>query len=95
MRNLKSIKLIKFKKEIPKFDEEYHHLTKSEIQYKFNQLKLENKIPRIVFLMTVNGRSIRQLFRLIKTIYNECHFYYIHVDEVLNIVGIIFNKFFH
>jgi len=42
----------------------------------------ENRNVRIVFFLTVNGRSIRQLFRLIKSIYDESHFYYFHIDQV-------------
>ena len=42
----------------------------------------KDKLPRIVFFLTLNGRSIRQIFRLIKTIYDDLHFYYFHIDEV-------------
>lgn len=37
---------------------------------------------RIVFLLTLNGRAVRQVYRLLKLIYGEQHFYYIHVDSV-------------
>jgi len=37
---------------------------------------------KIVFLLTVNGRAVRQIKRLLKNIYHERHFYYIHVDSV-------------
>ena len=37
---------------------------------------------RIAFLLSVNGRTSRQVFRLFKSIYHESHFYYFHVDEV-------------
>ena len=36
-------------------------------------------------MFTLNGRSIRQIQRLIKTIYDDIHFYYFHVDEVNNL----------
>ena len=49
------------------------------IMQHFNMLK-EN-LPRIVFVFTINGRSIRHVLRLIKTIFVDWHFYYIHVDE--------------
>lgn len=38
---------------------------------------------RIVFLFTLNGRSIRQIIRLFNTLYNESHYYYFHVDQVI------------
>jgi hypothetical protein len=37
---------------------------------------------KIVFLLTLNGRAVRQVYRLIKAIYSKDHFYYIHVDSV-------------
>ncbi|CRL07323.1 CLUMA_CG020302, isoform A [Clunio marinus] len=36
---------------------------------------------RIVFLLTLNGRAIRQIYRLLKSLYSVNHFYYIHVDS--------------
>lgn len=42
----------------------------------------ENKV-RIAFLLTLNGRAVRQVHRLLKSLYNKNHFYYIHVDEVI------------
>ena len=48
----------------------------------FNQLKSTNRLVRIVFLIMLNGRSLRQILRLVKTIYDEKHFYYFHVDKV-------------
>jgi hypothetical protein len=53
----------------------------SAIRAKFQELMGQKKLPRIVFLLTFNGRSLRQISRLIKLIYNDHHFYYIHVDE--------------
>lgn len=37
---------------------------------------------RIVFLLTVNGRAVRQVYRLIKSLFSERHYFYIHVDSV-------------
>ncbi|GCC34839.1 hypothetical protein chiPu_0013316 [Chiloscyllium punctatum] len=36
---------------------------------------------RIVYMLVVHGRAFRQLKRLIKAIYHQYHFYYIHVDK--------------
>jgi hypothetical protein len=49
----------------------------------------EKNHVRIVFFLTVNGRSVRQLFRLVKSIYDESHFYYFHIDQVKFLVQII------
>ncbi|KAL1517259.1 hypothetical protein ABEB36_001046 [Hypothenemus hampei] len=35
---------------------------------------------KIVFLLTLNGRALRQVRRLLKLIYHKEHYYYIHVD---------------
>ncbi|XP_058124998.1 xylosyltransferase oxt [Anopheles ziemanni] len=35
---------------------------------------------RIVFLLTLNGRAVRQVHRLLKALYSPRHFYYIHID---------------
>ncbi|KAF6203252.1 hypothetical protein GE061_003670 [Apolygus lucorum] len=35
---------------------------------------------RIVFLLTFNGRAVRQVKRLIKALFHSSHFFYIHVD---------------
>nr|XP_045618170.1 xylosyltransferase oxt-like [Procambarus clarkii] len=41
-----------------------------------------NNTPvRIVFVLTVNGRAMRQLKRLIKALYHKDHFFFIHVDS--------------
>lgn len=40
------------------------------------------KLPAIVFLFTINGRSIRHVLRILKTIYSKSHFYYFHIDQV-------------
>lgn len=38
---------------------------------------------RIAYMLVVHGRAIRQLKRLLKAVYHEQHFFYIHVDKVL------------
>ncbi|KAL1128991.1 hypothetical protein AAG570_013523 [Ranatra chinensis] len=35
---------------------------------------------RIAFLLTLNGRAVRQVKRLIKALFHRDHFFYIHVD---------------
>lgn len=52
------------------------------ILFEYEKLKAEKNLPRIVFMLTLNGRSIRQVFRLVKTIYDDMHFYYFHIDQV-------------
>ena len=37
---------------------------------------------RVVFMLTVHGRSLRQVKRLLKSIYHSNHYYYFHVDQV-------------
>jgi len=37
---------------------------------------------RIAFLLTLNGRALRQVRRLIKVLFHRDHFFYIHVDAV-------------
>uniref|UniRef100_A0A915JP36 protein xylosyltransferase n=1 Tax=Romanomermis culicivorax TaxID=13658 RepID=A0A915JP36_ROMCU len=39
------------------------------------------KCIKIAFLLQLNGRSYRQIVRLIKMIYRPQHFYYVHVDK--------------
>ncbi|KAG8565011.1 hypothetical protein GDO81_012664 [Engystomops pustulosus] len=39
---------------------------------------------RVVYMLVVHGRAVRQLKRLIKAIYHKDHFYYIHVDQRSN-----------
>ncbi|XP_072098104.1 xylosyltransferase 2 isoform X1 [Mobula birostris] len=39
---------------------------------------------RIAYVLVVHGRAIRQLKRMIKAIYHQRHFYYIHVDKRSN-----------
>lgn len=44
--------------------------------------KIDDNSVKIVFLLSVNGRSVRQIFRIFKMIYHESHFYYFHIDSV-------------
>ena len=37
---------------------------------------------RIVFVLTINGRAVRQVQRLIRNLYHKQHYFYIHVDSV-------------
>ncbi|KAK6757437.1 hypothetical protein RB195_015328 [Necator americanus] len=39
------------------------------------------KIPKILFLLQLNGRNERQVKRLLKALYSPHHYYYIHVDQ--------------
>uniref|UniRef100_UPI00358DF71E xylosyltransferase 2-like isoform X2 n=1 Tax=Myxine glutinosa TaxID=7769 RepID=UPI00358DF71E len=41
-----------------------------------------NGVPiRIVFMLVVHGRAVRQLHQLFSAIYHSHHYYYIHVDQ--------------
>lgn len=44
----------------------------------------KNSSVKIVFLLTLNGRAVRQVKRLLKILYHREHYYYIHVDVVSN-----------
>ncbi|EHB16487.1 Xylosyltransferase 2 [Heterocephalus glaber] len=39
---------------------------------------------RIAYMLVVHGRAVRQLKRLLKAVYHERHFFYIHVDQRSN-----------
>jgi protein xylosyltransferase len=41
----------------------------------------QQQVVRIVFVLTVNGRALRQVTRLLRAIYRPHHYYYIHVDS--------------
>ncbi|XP_076309198.1 xylosyltransferase 1-like isoform X3 [Tachypleus tridentatus] len=41
----------------------------------------KNNPVTIVFLLTVNGRAVRQVRRLIKALYHARHYFFIHVDS--------------
>lgn len=47
-------------------------------------LSVKSELPtvRIAFLLTLNGRAVRQVHRLLKLLYGEEHYYFIHVDSV-------------
>ncbi|CAH0548155.1 unnamed protein product [Brassicogethes aeneus] len=51
-------------------------VAKTELAYEESQ----KRPARIVFLLTLNGRALRQVKRLIRILYNANHYYYIHVD---------------
>ncbi|KAL6744553.1 hypothetical protein Aduo_017476 [Ancylostoma duodenale] len=42
---------------------------------------VNTKIPRIIFLLQLNGRNERQVKRLLKALYSPRHYYYVHVDQ--------------
>lgn len=65
-----------------KLDFSFKKISFKDVLSEYEILKLKKKIPRVVFLLTLNGRSVRQIFRLVKTIYDETHFYYFHIDQV-------------
>lgn len=51
------------------------------------QVPNENPPPsdplvRLAYLLTLNGRGVRQVRRLFKLLYHQDHFFYIHVDAV-------------
>ena len=37
-----------------------------------------------MFVLTLNGRAVRQVIRLLRAIYHDDHYYFIHVDKVGN-----------
>uniref|UniRef100_A0A182QK58 protein xylosyltransferase n=1 Tax=Anopheles farauti TaxID=69004 RepID=A0A182QK58_9DIPT len=43
-------------------------------------LRHTDESVRIVFLLTLNGRAVRQVNRLLKALYSPRHYYYIHID---------------
>uniref|UniRef100_A0A182XMH0 protein xylosyltransferase n=1 Tax=Anopheles quadriannulatus TaxID=34691 RepID=A0A182XMH0_ANOQN len=42
--------------------------------------KRADETVRIAFLLTLNGRAVRQVHRLLKALYSPRHYYYIHID---------------
>lgn len=46
--------------------------------------KQGEKRAKVVFLLTLNGRALRQVKRLIRALYSTSHYFYIHVDSVSN-----------
>lgn len=65
----------------------YHIIIISEFVPQAPELipKNDEEPIKIVFLLTLNGRAIRQVYRLLKSLYNRNHYYYIHVDSVSTI----------
>ena len=49
---------------------------------KSEDLDDERPAARIAFILTVNGRALRQVKRLFKALYHTDHYYFIHVDAV-------------
>ena len=49
---------------------------------------------RIAFLLTLNGRALRQVKRLIKILFHTDHYFYIHVDAVRRIKKIFQNDYY-
>ncbi|CAG4950162.1 unnamed protein product [Colias eurytheme] len=41
----------------------------------------ESQPIRIIFLLTLNGRALRQVYRLINALYKTSHYFYIHIDK--------------
>ena len=60
----------------------YYSENSKMVLRKYNLFKHSLQLPRIVFFLTLNGRSSRQVFRLIKSIYDDYHYFYFHVDQV-------------
>ncbi|XP_045155245.1 xylosyltransferase 2 [Echinops telfairi] len=48
------------------------------------QQPVEGPPVRIAYVLVVHGRAVRQLKRLLKAVYHEQHFFYIHVDKRSN-----------
>ncbi|XP_075979253.1 xylosyltransferase oxt [Anticarsia gemmatalis] len=46
-----------------------------------NTSSTQKDTVKIVFLLTLNGRALRQVHRLINTLYKSNHYFYIHVDK--------------
>ncbi|WAQ96621.1 XYLT-like protein [Mya arenaria] len=47
-----------------------------------NEAAVSDQTPvRIAFVLTVNGRAVRQVLRLINILYRPQHYYFIHVDN--------------
>lgn len=56
--------------------------TVSKAELVYSPESVRDLLPvRIVFVLTVNGRAVRQVYRLINTLYNPNHYFYIHVDS--------------
>jgi hypothetical protein len=63
-------------------DDIRNKITKSKLKDLYS---VENTMPRIVYFIIVNERDYeRQIMRLLRTIYNEYDYYYIHIDKVFS-----------
>lgn len=62
------------------------HTGKVSPVIQWDESRLQQAAPskpvRIAYMLVVHGRAIRQLKRLIKAVYHQEHFFYIHVDKV-------------
>lgn len=65
-------------KELPPFSLRNQSIEENKLLY--NQLKKDHKLLRIVFFLTLSRRDFRQSLRLLNSIYDEHHYYYVHVD---------------
>lgn len=55
-------------------------ISKFEAQIAELHPKQGEKRVKIAFLLTLNGRAVRQVHRLLKSLYSKEHYFYIHVD---------------
>ena len=83
LENTKTILILNFKEMEKAENRNYESKSFVDISNDFSLLKSSNKLVRIAFFFTLNGRSLRQIKRLVKTIYDDMHFYYFHVDKVI------------
>lgn len=67
-----------------KFIFHLHFIIVTEFSPQIAELIPKSDEPKIkiAFLLTLNGRAVRQVYRLLKLLYSDQHFYYIHVDAV-------------
>lgn len=56
-------------------------VVKAELVYNSESVRNVSRV-RIVFVLTLNGRAVRQVHRLINTLFDPNHYFYIHVDNV-------------
>lgn len=65
------------------------HAGKVSPVIQWDESRLQQGVPskpvRIAYMLVVHGRAIRQLKRLIKAVYHQQHFFYIHVDKVCGV----------
>ena len=55
---------------------------------------VDGKPVRIVYMLVIHGRALRQVKRLIRLLFHTDHYFYIHVDSVstiiISIIGTVF-----